>query len=61
MTQAADPTPTPPTDAADARREFIRRYGKLAIAAPAVGLLLSTTLASPAIAHSGGHGHKVSS
>jgi hypothetical protein len=45
---------TPEVNAA--RREFFRRYGHMAVAAPAIALLLSTTLSSPAIAHSGGRG-----
>jgi hypothetical protein len=41
-----------PTD----RREFLTKAGKLAVVAPpAMTMLLSTSLTSPAIAASGGH------
>lgn len=40
------------------RREFLNTCGKFAaITPPVITLLLSTTLTSDAIAHSGGHPH----
>jgi hypothetical protein len=40
------------------RREFMKKAGKLALLAPAVTFLLSTSMSSDAIAHSGGRPHE---
>lgn len=47
--------PEHPQTAGDDRREFLSKYGKLALVAPPViTMMLSTSLASPAIAQSSG-------
>lgn len=40
--------------ASDGRREFLKKTGRFASAAPSVAFLLSTSLASEAVARSGG-------
>jgi hypothetical protein len=54
MTQPRDDKPVSGSDDAD-RRKFLSALGRFSVVTPpAITLLLSTTLASEAIAHSGG-------
>ncbi|MCW2286565.1 hypothetical protein M2323_004362 [Rhodoblastus acidophilus] len=54
MTDEADDKPATTAEAAD-RRAFLSALGRFsAVTPPAITLLLSTTLSSQAIAHSGG-------
>jgi hypothetical protein len=49
--------PTPSHDADEDRRKFLATCGKFVVVTPpAITLLLSTSLHSPAIAYSGGRG-----
>jgi hypothetical protein len=57
MTDEADDKPITQAEAAD-RRAFLSALGRFsAVTPPAITLLLSTTLSSQAIAHSGGGRH----
>lgn len=51
--------PRPPNQPGDDRREFLKNCGKFAVTVPpAMTILLSTSLSSPALAAStGGHGN----
>jgi hypothetical protein len=49
---------SPETEADEDRRKFLAACGKFAVVTPpAITMLLSTSLASDAIAHSGGRGY----
>lgn len=51
--------PSPSSDMNEDRRKFLTSCGKFAVVTPpAITMLLSTSLNSPAVAQSGGRGHE---